>query len=121
MQYLPLCVYDGHFWPKKKCLFYVAVGTGSSFNRYRLRFCPTHAATIDEDLAQYELLTDGSAISTLKAAASHCFSCGNPLDEAGTQCFITGYPSQDERKDYWFQIHTTCTLPVVLQDYYLNA
>lgn len=121
MTYLPVCNFDGHFWPKKKCMFYMAYGHGSTFDRWRLRFCPEHAATVDEDLSEHELSIANLTGTAVKAAASKCFSCGEPVDEGSWQCFVTGYPTQNQRKDYWFQIHGHCSLPSHLADGYSPA
>jgi hypothetical protein len=43
-----------------------------------------------------------------------CLTCSQPLTEVGWQLFITAYPTQDERKDYWARIHTDCRLPDLL-------
>lgn len=116
--YLPLCNFDGHFWPKKKALFYVAFGHGAVFDRWRLRFCPSHAGDVDQYLSQAELGAVENTLSRIKIMAAECFACGQPLGEEPWQCFVTGYPAQDERKDYWFQVHSSCSLPSYLVDGY---
>ena len=116
--YLPLCNWDGHFWPKKKCLFYLAIGGGAEFKRYRLRFCPDHGALVDEHLSQYELTVVQYAARASNGHMTHCFSGGEPLAEIVRQVFITGYPTQDQRKDYWFQVCGDHGLPEYLTNSY---
>jgi hypothetical protein len=116
MTYVPICDFDGHFWPKKKHLFYVAVGSGGDFSRYRRRFCSHHVESIQEDLAEHELVTVDGAVRSDYGHMADCFSCGEPVKEGGRQVFITGYPTQDERKDYWGRLHESHQLPEYLQD-----
>lgn len=121
MTYLPICGWDGHVWPRKKHLFYLAWGEGQNFKRYRLRFCGPHAALVDEYLAENELAPSIGAIGTADARYSNCLSCRKPVGEVGWQVFITGYPAQDQRKDYWGRLHVGCQLPDYLQDTYSYA
>lgn len=114
--YVPTCDYGPHFWPRKKHLFYVAWGQGGDYKRYRLRFCAEHTTVVEEYLSEFELsianLTDGGT----RNGVVHCLSCGEPVDEIGWQVFVTGYPAQDERKDYWGGLHVKHQLPSFLQD-----
>lgn len=116
MTYVPLCDYDGHFWPKKKHLFYVAVGSGGDFLRYRRRFCAYHCGSVQEDLAEHELVFTNGALRPDNSGMANCFSCGQPVKQGGRQVFITGYPTQDERKDYWGRLCDGHELPEYLQD-----
>lgn len=116
MTYVPLCDFDGHFWPKKKHLFYIAVGENGQFSRYRRRFCAHHVATVQEDLAQNELLITEPAAGAVNPSMANCLSCRQPVREGGTQVFITGYPTENERKDYWGKLHDGHQLPPYLQD-----
>lgn len=116
MTYVPTCDFDGHFWPKKKHLFYVAVGNGADFSRYRRRFCAHHVETIQEDLAEHEILPIEATVSSMDGRMANCLSCGEPVTERGRQVFITGYPTQDERKDYWGKLHDGHDLPEYLLD-----
>ena len=119
--FLPICNFDGHVWPRKKCLFYVSWGQGGDYTRYRLRFCPAHAADIDQDLSEFEISALVGAAGGSHMRLANCFACRQPLSEIGRQVFITGYPTQDERKDYWGGLHDDHHLPIHLQDPYLNA
>lgn len=116
MTYVPVCDWDGHFWPKKKHLFYVAIGNGGDFLRYRRRFCTHHVASVEEDLAEHELVTADGAAPVHNPAMANCLSCGEPVNQGGRQVFITGYPTQDQRKDYWGRLHDGHQLPEYLQD-----
>lgn len=116
MTYVPVCDWDGHFWPKKKHLFYIAVGNGAEFSRYRRRFCSLHSAAVEEDLAEHELVVTEPTAGSPNGNMANCFSCAEPVREGGRQVFITGYPSNDERKDYWGKLHDSHRLPPYLQD-----
>lgn len=116
MAYVPVCDYDGHFWPKKKHLFYVAISRGGDFLRYRRRFCEFHVADVEEYLAEYELVWPLPADRVADRAMAKCLSCCEPVEQGGRQVFITGYPSQNERKDYWGNLHESHHLPEYLQD-----
>lgn len=117
---LPLCSFDGHFWARKKHLFYIGIGRGGDLQRYRLRFCPSHVLDVEEYLAQYEVASEYVALGTGDSHWRRCLPCGKPADELSRQLFITGYPAKDERKDYWAQVHIGCRLPDFLQDSYTN-
>lgn len=118
--YLPVCSFDGHLWPRKKHLFYVAVGRNGDFLRHRLRFCPTHAAVVEEHLSEFEVRTENVAAGSANWSMVKCLADGEPVDQIGVQVYITGYPTQDERKDYWACLHDACILPIFLRDLYSN-
>jgi hypothetical protein len=90
--------------------WYFAIGSGISFDRYMIRLCDRHSADVQEDLAQFELLTaeDTPGISDGEGL---CLACHKPVGQVGLQAFITGYVAKDERKDYWGQVHSACTVP----------
>jgi hypothetical protein len=79
--------------------------------RWKLRLCAIHAATIQEDLAQYKVLPEDAATGLLNGTPTECLSCNEPVDHLGVQLFVTGYPANDQREDYWANIHETCSLP----------
>ena len=110
------CSAGNHWHPRKNYLVYIAHGRGEAMVRYRLRFCLTHIALVQEQLSEFEVDPDNGAVSGGDAAMSNCFSCGQPLDETRWQLFATCYPPNDERKDYWAGIHSSCTLPDPLSD-----
>lgn len=113
---LPRCDYDGHFWPKKKHLFYVGWGQNEQKVHYRLRFCATHADLVDQDLSEFEVPTVLDTTGAAYAAFANCLSCRQPVNGTSWQVFVTGYPAQDERKDYWGQLHVDHQLPEYLRD-----
>ena len=117
---VPFCCWGPHPWFKKKALYYVGWGRGGDFKRYRLRFCYAHAALVDEHLAECEAGTLEAALRRGELPEAKCLACSKPITEVAWQVFITGYPAQDERKDYWSQIHVDCQLPDYLRDSYLN-
>lgn len=114
--YVPMCNYGPHVWPRKKHLFYVGWGKDRDFRRHRLRFCQEHTPVVEEYLSEFELSLANLTGSGGRDGVVHCLSCGEPVDESGWQVFVTGYPSQDERKDYWGGLHIDHQLPDFLQD-----
>lgn len=109
MAMLP-CDRGPHFNPFRNSSYYVALGSGGNFTRWLLRLCPVHAAVVNEDLAEYEIIPEKIALG-ITDTNTDCFACGEPIDEARTQLFVTGYPAKDERKDYWACVHLNCSLP----------
>ena len=108
------CDYDGHWNPKKNYLFYWAVGSGIRFTRWRQRYCAIHAAVVQEDLLEYKVDPVDTAIGNGGLLAK-CFACDEPIRESGRQLFLTCYPPNDEREDYWARIHDECSLPLPYQ------
>lgn len=78
--------------------------------RRKLRLCQRHWSEIEPCLAQYEVLEDGRVAGDLDALTV-CPTCLKPLDEALAQIFVTSYPTKNDRKDYWFQVHQDCSVP----------
>ena len=115
MAYNP-CVVGPHFNPLKNYLSYVAWGRGNDMKRYRLRMCREHVVALQEDLLQFEVNPENGTIRGGNSAMAECLSCSEPLGEAVWQVFITCYPPDNERKDYWTHIHVGCQLPEYLQD-----
>jgi hypothetical protein len=104
----------GHTNPRGKNInWYIAVGSGTEFVRSALRLCPAHARDVQDYLAERELVpvnaTDG-----VGGSSTECLTCGEVVAERGRQVFLTGYPAQDQREDYWSQLHDNCVLPKVL-------
>ena len=104
------CQVNGHPLFTASSLFYVGLQHGSDVSRYRLRFCRIHAASIHEDLAQFEVDADDGTLRGGDLVSSQCFSCGQPVDELGWYVFMTGYPTKDQRKDYWSRLHVECSI-----------
>ena len=121
MTYIPMCDYGPHLWPRKKHLFYLAWGQNGDYQRYRLRFCPEHLTVIEEHLAEFEAEALGVAIRTGHFPVPKCLACRQPTGELDWQVFITGYPAQNERKDYWGGLHLNCVLPEPFTDHYSPA
>lgn len=111
-----VCDYDTHFWPRKKRLYYVSWGLGIDYKRHRLRFCDEHCAIVEENLLEFEVGAQVRALRSRDRTTIQCFSCGKPVSDPCWQVFITGYPAQDERKDYWGGLHVDCALPEYLSD-----
>lgn len=118
MSYFPSCDVGPHAWLKRKHLVYVGLGQGGDFARYRLRFCPEHLAILQEDLAEYEIMALETAVGRTNGSVVNCVSCREPVRERGRQLFVTCYPTQDQRVDYWSPIHSGCPLLPYLKDPY---
>ena len=112
MSFLP-CDRCGQPVPGRLINCYIASSHSGNTVRHRTRLCRRHWGLIENDLLKYE-------IDLVEAAAGRgdmvadCLTCSQPLTEVGWQLFITAYPTQDERKDYWARIHTDCRLPDLL-------
>ena len=113
---VPTCSFSDHFWPRKKRLYYVGWGSGNNFQRYRLRFCDPHAAVVEEYLSEFEVGSLDGTAGHSDLVVVECLACRQPIHEIGWQVFVTGYPAQDERKDYWGGLHADCQLPDYLLD-----
>lgn len=118
MSYFPMCDFEAHPWLKKKHLVYVGVAYRGQAERWRLRFCPAHLGVLEEDLAQHEVSALQATVSNGDRRVVDCLSCREPIEEIGWQLFVTCYPTQDERKDYWARIHNKDCLPHYLKDPY---
>lgn len=112
--YFPMCDIGPHAYLKKKFLVYAAFGAGQALERHRLRFCADHIAVLQEDLSEFEVSAVQDALSRGDRVVTKCLSCGEPVREGGRQLFVTCYPTQDERKDYWSRIHDECSIPAYL-------
>jgi len=111
-----LCSFEQHYYPGKACTVYVGVGTGNQFDRWRLRFCGIHVRDIQEYLSEHKVTPEDGTISGGDVAMANCLSCGQPVDQTGRQLFLTCYPPNDEREDYWARIHVDCSVPTLLED-----
>jgi len=115
MAYNP-CVVGPHYNPRKNYLTYVSWGQSEDMKRYRLRFCAAHVALVQEQLSEFKVDPENGTVSGGNSAMSHCLACGKPIDKAAWQVFITVYPPNNEREDYWTHIHVKCSLPELLLD-----
>jgi hypothetical protein len=115
MAFFP-CVAGPHANPGKNYLVYVGVGLGNQFDRWRLRFCRVHLPLVQEQLAEFKLNPESGTVGGNDVPSPNCFACGEPLGETGRQVFLTCYPPNNEREDYWARIHVTCSVPPLLQD-----
>jgi hypothetical protein len=110
------CDFGPHFNPRRNYLAYVGVGSGTQFDRWRLRFCALHLRAVQEHLSEFKWNPEDGALSGGDLVAANCLSCGQPIDQTGRQLFVTCYPPDDEREDYWARIHVDCTVPDVVHD-----
>jgi hypothetical protein len=110
------CDYGPHYNPARNYLLYVGYGAGTEINRWRLRFCGTHLSTVQEHLSEFEVSPEDGALAGGNEAMTHCLSCGQPIGENRRQLFVTCYPPDHERKDYWAGVHVNCSLPDVIHD-----
>jgi hypothetical protein len=110
------CDFGPHFNPRKNQLVYVGVGAGTQFDRWRLRFCALHLRSVQEHLSEFKWNPEDGTLSGGDLVVANCLSCGEPIDQTGRQLFVTCYPPDDEREDYWARIHVDCTVPDVIHD-----
>ncbi|HEX6827174.1 MAG TPA: hypothetical protein VF077_12725 [Nitrospiraceae bacterium] len=108
------CQVEGHALLTGTNLFYVRVGHGDDFDRYRLRFCRMHARVVYEDLSEFEVSPEDGTLSGGDDAMTNCLADGKPVDESGLYVFVTSYPTKNERKDHWSRLHMDCRLPQLL-------
>lgn len=107
------CDADGRFYRGRQCAAYVRVGNGNDFDRWKLRLCSAHISAAQDDLTEFE-------VDTLDDAAGwagpgiQCIACLQPVHEGGRVWYITVYPADNERKDYYGLLHAQCDLPSTL-------
>lgn len=118
MNYFPMCDFGPHAWLKKKHLVYVGLANGGETERWRLRFCAEHLAVLEEDLAEFEVTALESAIRDGDPFVVKCLAGGEPINHRSRQVYVTCYPTQDQREDYWARICDEHELPVYLRDQY---
>ena len=109
------CQVSGHALLTGTNLYYVRIGHGEDFERYRLRFCRVHSRLVQEDLTEFEVNPEDGTLSGGDDSMAKCFSCGEPVDESGAYLFLTCYPSKNERKDYWSRLHVDCSIGGLLE------
>ena len=114
------CDYGPHYNPRRNFLSYVGVGSGTEMSRWRLRFCAAHIRAVQEYLSEFEVNPENGTVSGGNAAMANCLSCGQPIDQTGRQLFVTCYPPEEERKDYWARIHVDCTVPDPIHDRWVS-
>lgn len=93
---------------------YVALGQLGTFDRYKLRLCSLHFASVENHLSEYEVMPVDEATRPL-GPSSKCLSGGEPLIDTGWQFFVTAYPADDQRKDYWGYICYSHETPAYLK------
>ena len=106
-----ICAAGGHFNPLRSHLLYIGIGLNGDFQRYKLRLCRAHLDVVQKNLSEHEVSPEDGTLSGGDAALSNCLSGGEPLDERSLQVFITCYPSQNQRKDYWARYCLNHTIP----------
>jgi hypothetical protein len=114
------CSFEGHYNPRRNYLAYVGLADGNNTKRWRLRLCATHIRDVQEYLSEFKIDPENGAVSGGSAAMTNCLSCGQPLDERGWQLFVTCYPPDDQREDYWARIHAACNVPTLIEDRWLS-
>jgi hypothetical protein len=109
------CSVENHYNRGRNHYVYVAWGTGDNFTKARLRLCPIHFATFQDNLAQFKCPSYDNAVGTDWGPNTDCVTCLQPVDERGWQVFITSYPPNNEREDYWGKLHIDCIPPAAFQ------
>jgi hypothetical protein len=109
MALLP-CDFGPHRNLGRNISFYSSIGSGSFMERRSWRLCPRHWQEIEGGLAKFKVDPTSGALSS-SIDQGLCLSCSEPVNELGRQLFVTCYPSQNNREDYWSRIHDDCSLP----------
>lgn len=113
------CEAGNHPNPMRNVYWYIAYGSGLNTLRRRHRYCPRHWSQIEANLSEFEV--DVSSLTENGwAMAETCATCGKPITQDRAQVFVTAYPTQDNRKDYWLQIHGHCPPPDFLTGHLLS-
>jgi len=94
---------------------YVGVVSGEDATRWSLRLCQIHFADVQEHLAQFEVVWTDDAAGFFGAVHS-CLACLQPAGEVDWQLFVSSYPANNERKDYWAKLHINCEVPAYLKE-----
>ena len=113
MAYLP-CFVGPHTHRGRNVNVYLGLIGRTLSERKSGRFCSTHWGEIERRLTQFEVDPDSGALSD-STAEGICLSCLKPTDELCRQVFLTCYPAQNERKDYWTRVHDDCAVPLKLE------
>ena len=114
------CMAGPHYNPAKNFLVYVGLMGPQELQRYRLRFCRNHFGAIQEDLAEFKVSPEDGTVGPLEGPSAKCLACGKPASEVDWQLFVTCYPTQHEREDYWSRLHVNCRLPTWYQDLWVE-
>lgn len=104
------CSIGEHRFPGFARGFYAGYMNGEDERRLRLRLCERHWREVEPRLAEFELTYEGTPAADSDLLGL-CATCLEPLKEGVAQVFTTGYPTKNDRKDYWFQIHPACPVP----------
>jgi len=105
------CSAGNHYNRGRNHHAYLAWGSGDDFTRLRLRLCAIHFALFQENLAEFKCPPSDFTGSTDWTPSSNCVACLQPASEVCWQVFITCYPPDNEREDYWGKLHIDCALP----------
>jgi hypothetical protein len=104
------CTACGHRQPLRNAGIYAHLWNGGVQEDFRLRLCPGHLTTFEDDLAKYEVMTPAYTASVVDSP-SDCLTCRKPVAQTDWHFSATAYPAKDQRKDYWARLHTDCRLP----------
>lgn len=109
MALLP-CDFGPHRNLGRNVSVYLGIGSGGFMERHSWRLCSKHWLEIEIGLAQYKVNAESGAVSA-PTSERLCLTDGKPVQELGRQVFVTSYPTQNNREDYWANIHDDCSLP----------
>lgn len=104
------CAFGLHRYVGPQRSAYFSLAHDQDANSWKLRLCPQHVASIQDDLSHFEFDPVDEAASAAGPSVN-CVTCLQPVDESGWQFFATSYPSNNQRKDYWGKLHVNCSLP----------
>lgn len=107
------CSNDNAAYRGAQQTIYVALVRGSESSRYKLRLCPSHFTSAQDHLAEFKV-DPTSGTPAWFGTGAKCITCLEPLDEYGWQVFLTVYPANQEREDYWSGLHDHHEVPFYL-------
>jgi hypothetical protein len=108
------CVRGPHTFRGKASSVYVGLlADGVDADRWKLRFCGSHLLEFNQDLAQFKVTIENDAVRA-NGSLDTCLACLKPAGEVDWQLFVTVYPANQEREDYWGKLHVDCRVPAYL-------
>lgn len=109
------CDRGPHRYLSRQQTAYVGLLSGVNSSRYKLRLCPDHFGALQDDLAEFEVDTMDPT-SSVDGSHAKCVSGLEPLYKGGWEVFVTVYPTNEERKDYWGKLCSDHPIPPSLAE-----
>lgn len=101
------CDVDGQRFRGKSFYFYPTIAYGQYTDRKRLRVCTAHAENVIRNLAEASAFDETLGVF-VATDPELCLICGDAPAMGDRFVYITTYPTQDERTDYWGNACLSC-------------